>query len=102
MVKLVANPLIQRFRQSLEGVEDVEVTLAGAEDVGVAKVVRPEAMANSSSTVKCAKMGQASLGKAGDQGTAITRQPHAAEVIGGLVGKHTFARTDRPVHGVTD
>ena len=72
MVKLVANPLIQRFRQSLEGVEDVEVTLAGAEDVGVAKVVRPEAMANSSSTVKCAKMGQASLGKAGDQGTAIT------------------------------
>ena len=39
VIKLVANPLIPRFRQSLEGVEDVEVTLAGAEDVGVAKVV---------------------------------------------------------------
>ena len=101
MVKLVANPLIQRFRQSLEGVEDVEITLAGAEDVGVAKVVRPEAMANSSSTVKRAKMGQANLGRAGGQGTVTTHQPHAAEAIGGLVDKHIFVLTDRPVHGVT-
>ena len=100
VVKLVANSLTQRFQQSPEVVEDVAVTLAGAEDVGAAKVAKPEAMA-SSSTVKCAKMGQARLGKAGARGTAITRQPHVVEVIGGLVGKHIFALTDRPVRGVT-
>ena len=100
VVKLVANSLIQRFQQSLEVAEDVVVMLAGAEDVGAAKVAKPEAMA-SSSTVKRAKMGQASLGRAGGQGTVTTHQPHAAEAIGGLVDKHIFVLTDRPVRGVT-
>ena len=100
VVKLVAKPLSQRFQQSLEVAEDVVVMLAGAEDVGAAKVAKPEAMA-SSSTVKCAKMGQASLGRAGGQGTVTTHQPHAAEAIGGLVDKHIFVLTDRPVRGVT-